>query len=88
MATLPPDCSSAVSIGQAVSAIIAAMITKRQLGFMLMVAGVLVIFGACAVNWIGARDIGFGPLQKIGLAVGGGFIIMALPLIKLGDRPA
>jgi hypothetical protein len=49
---------------------------------------VLVIFGACAVNWIGARDIGFGPLQKIGLAVGGGFIIMALPLIKLGDRPA
>ena len=64
------------------------MITKRQLGFILIAVGALVIAGALAANLIGARDAGFGPLQKIGLAVGGGIILMALPLLRLGDRPA
>jgi len=64
------------------------MITKRQLGFILIAIGALAILGALAANLIGARDAGFGPLQKIGLAVGGGIILMALPLLRLGDRPA
>jgi hypothetical protein len=37
---------------------------------------------------IGARDAGFGPLQKIGVALGVAIILMAIPLIKLGDKPA
>jgi len=53
-----------------------------------MVTGGLVIVGAFAANWIGARDMGFGPLQKIGLAVGAGIMVMALPLLKMGNRPA
>lgn len=64
------------------------MITKRQLGFILIGVGVLVIAGVLAANVVGARDAGFGPLQKIGLAAGGGIILMALPLLKMGDRPA
>ena len=64
------------------------MITKRQLGFILIGVGALIILGAFAANLIGARDAGFGPLQKIGLAVGGGIILMALPLLRLGDRLA
>lgn len=64
------------------------MITKRQLGFMLIAIGVLAIAGAFAANFIGARDAGFGPLQKLGLALGSGLILMALPLLRLGDRPA
>ena len=64
------------------------MITKRQLGFILIGVGALIILGAFAANLIGARDVGFGPLQKIGLAVGGGIILMALPLLRLGDRLA
>ncbi len=68
--------------------IIGGVITKRQLGFILIALGALVIAGALAANLIGARDAGFGPLQKIGLAVGGGIILMALPLLRLGDRPA
>ena len=64
------------------------MVTKRQLGFILIAGGALIVFVAFAANVIGARDAGFGPLQKIGLAVGGGVFLMALPLIRLGDRPA
>ncbi len=68
--------------------IIAQMITKRQLGFSFIAIGLLVVAGAIAANFIGARDAGFGPLQKVGLAVGVGIIVMAVPLIKLGNRPA
>ncbi len=64
------------------------MVTKRQLGFILIALGVLVILGTFAANLIGARDAGYGPLQQIGLAVGGGIILAALPLLRLGDRPA
>ncbi|HLF27879.1 MAG TPA: hypothetical protein VJG32_16215 [Anaerolineae bacterium] len=64
------------------------MITKRQLGLILIGVGSLTLAGAFAANVIGARDVGFGPLQKIGLAIGGGVILLALPLLRLGDRPA
>jgi hypothetical protein len=64
------------------------MITKRHLGFAFIAAGLLVIVGVLAANFIGARDAGFGPLQLIGLAAGAGLIGMAIPLIRLGDRPA
>ena len=64
------------------------MITKRQLGFILIGVGALIVAGALAANAVGARDAGFGPLQKLGLAAGGGIILMALPLLRMGDRPA
>jgi len=64
------------------------MVTKRQLGYILVAAGVLFIAVAFAANWIGARDAGFGPLQKTGLAIGSGLTLAALPLLRLGDRPA
>ena len=64
------------------------MITKRQLGLGLIVLGLLVIAVVFAANLVGARDAGFGPFQKIGLAAGGGLILAALPLVMLGNRPA
>ena len=64
------------------------MITKRQLGLGLIALGLLVIAGVLAANLIGARDAGFGPFQRIGLVAGGGLILAALPLIRLGNRPA
>ena len=64
------------------------MVTKRQLGFIFIAIGLLVITGVFAANLIGARDAGFGPLQKIGVAIGIVIILMAIPLIKLGNRPA
>jgi hypothetical protein len=64
------------------------MITKRHLGYAFIATGLLVITGVLAANFIGARDAGFGPLQLIGLAAGVGFFVMAIPLIRLGNRPA
>ena len=64
------------------------MVTKRQLGYLFIVIGLLVILGALGANFIGGRDAGFGPFQRIGLGAGGGIILMAIPLIKLGHRPA
>ena len=64
------------------------MITKRQLGYLFITMGLLVISGALAANLIGGRDAGFGPFQAIGLGGGVAIIVMAIPLIRLGDRPA
>jgi hypothetical protein len=64
------------------------MITKRQLGYLFIVVGALVIVGAVAANLIGGRDAGFGPFQAIGLGGGVVIIMMAIPLIRLGNRPA
>ena len=62
--------------------------TKRQLGFIFIAIGGLIIAGVLAVNVIGARQAGFGPFQKIGLALGAALIVMAIPLIRLGNKPA
>ena len=64
------------------------MVTKRQLGYLFILIGVLVLIGTLAANFIGGRDAGFGPLQFIGLGGGGVIIVMAIPLLRLGNRPA
>jgi hypothetical protein len=64
------------------------MITKRQLGYLFIVIGLLVIAGAIGANLIGGRDAGFGPFQAIGIGGGLVIILMAIPLIRLGNRPA
>lgn len=64
------------------------MITKRQLGYLFIAIGLLVIAGALGANFIGGRDAGFGPFQALGLSGGVMIILAAIPLIKLGNRPA
>ena len=64
------------------------MVTKRQLGYLFIAIGLLVIVGAIGANFIGGRDAGFGPFQALGIGGGLVFILMAIPLIKLGNRPA
>ena len=63
------------------------MVTKRQLGYLFIAIGALIIIGSLAANVVGGRDAGFGPFQKIGLAGGVVIIGMAIPLIRLGNRP-
>ena len=53
-----------------------------------MAIGVLVIAGAASANLIGGRDAGFGPFQAIGIGGGLVIIVLAIPLIRLGNRPA
>jgi hypothetical protein len=64
------------------------MMTKRQLGYLFVAIGVLVIAGAIGANFIGGRDAGFGPFQAIGIGGGVVIIVMAIPLIRLGNRLA
>jgi len=64
------------------------MVTKRQLGYLFIAIGLLVIAGAIGANLIGGRDAGFGPFQVLGVGGGVVIILMAIPLIRLGDRPA
>lgn len=64
------------------------MITKRQLGYLFIAIGLLVIAVSIGANLIGGRDAGFGPFQAIGIGGGVVIIVMAIPLIRLGNRPA
>jgi hypothetical protein len=64
------------------------MITKRQLGYLFITIGLLVIAGAIGANFIGGREAGFGPFQAIGLGSGVAIVLAAIPLIRLGNRPA
>lgn len=64
------------------------MITKRQLGYLFVAIGLLVIAGSIGANLIGGRDAAFGPFQAIGIGGGVAIIVMAIPLIRLGNRPA
>jgi len=64
------------------------MITKRQLGYLFIALGLLIMVAVFAANFIGGRDAGFGPFQVLGFGGGVVIILMAIPLIKLGNRPA
>ncbi len=63
------------------------MVTKRKLGLIVILSGVLLVVGVVGVDLLGAGEwTGFGPLQRIG--VGLGAIAVGCILFRLGDRPA
>jgi hypothetical protein len=65
------------------------MVTKRQLGIVVIALGLLVALGTIAVDFIGAGQWGgFGPLQRIVIGLGSASIAVGLILIRLGNRPA
>ncbi len=65
------------------------MITKRQLGLLLLAAGLGTIVLALAVDIVRhGQWQGFGPYQQIGLAAGIVMSLLGLSLVPLGNRPA
>ena len=65
------------------------MITKRQLGIIVIVLTLIGVAGIIGVDVVGAGEwSGFGPLQQMG--VGGGVvgILAGVILILRGNRPA
>ena len=65
------------------------MVTKRQLGIIVIVLGLLVILGVTAVDFVGAgKWSGFGPFQLTGVGLGSAAIAVGGILVRLGDRPA
>lgn len=65
------------------------MITKRQLGIIVIALSVLEMLGILAVHILGLGQWqGFGPVQQIGVGLGLATFLVGLVLLGLGDRPA
>ena len=65
------------------------MVTKRQLGIIIILLTLLGFAGLVGVDLVGAgKWSGFGPLQRIGAGLGGVAILVGIVLILLGKRPA
>jgi len=65
------------------------MVTKRQLGIVVIALGLLILLSTAGVDFIGAGQWGgFGPLQQIGFGLGIVAIAVGSILVRLGDRPA
>lgn len=65
------------------------MVTKRQLGIIVIALGLLVILSVTAVDFVGAGKWGgLGPLQLIGIGLGTVAVAVGCVLVRLGDRPA
>lgn len=65
------------------------MVTKRQLGFAIVILSVMSITAIIGVDvfQIGQWS-GFGPLQRLATLLGIAGVIVGGVLISLGDRPA
>lgn len=65
------------------------MITKRNLGFLMLIAGIGADVGLLLLGRLGAGAwSGIGPLETALLCAGLGFALLGIPLIKLGQSPA
>jgi hypothetical protein len=65
------------------------MVTKRQLGILMMIAAVLLAAAALLVDTLQAgRFQGIGPLQTAALGAALLTFLIGLTLWPLGDRPA
>lgn len=63
-------------------------LTKRQLGWLLVVLGITVAVVMVAAEVVDSDSGGFGTVQQIGTAVGVLAALVGLTLLPLGDRPA
>jgi hypothetical protein len=64
-------------------------ITKRQLGFILLLIGFLGAIGILAIDIVGGgQQGGIGPAQRFALGIMVVIAIVGLSLIPLGDTPA
>jgi hypothetical protein len=62
--------------------------TKRHLGVMLLVAGVLIVAAMAAGEVLSSTSAGIGTMQRLGFLVGGVSAVVGLTLLPLGSHPA
>jgi hypothetical protein len=62
--------------------------TKRHLGVMLLVAGVMIVVVMAAGELFVSTSSGIGIMQRLGFLVGGVSAAVGLTLLPLGSRPA
>jgi hypothetical protein len=63
-------------------------VTKRQLGIVLVAAGIAIVVGTLAVEWINSEPARFGTMQKMALLLGTLGAAIGVTLLPLGTRPA
>ena len=64
-------------------------LTKRQLGWLIILTGVVIIIGSFSVDLIGAGQFtGLGPAQKQAINGGLALALFGFTLLPLGQRPA
>jgi hypothetical protein len=65
------------------------VVTKRQLGIIVVGVTLLGVVAIVGVDIVGAGEwSGFGPLQQMGVGIGIAGIVVGTILILLGNRPA
>lgn len=63
--------------------------TKRQLGILLILAGIGAIAGLFGIDLLGAGQFdGIGPAQRLAILTAVGVSLLGLTLLPLGDKPA
>ncbi|MEZ4514917.1 MAG: hypothetical protein R3C62_23840 [Chloroflexota bacterium] len=63
--------------------------TKRQLGYLFIGAGITAVIALFAIDLLGAGQYnGIGPAQRLALLAAGFLILLGLTLLPLGDNPA
>jgi hypothetical protein len=66
-----------------------AVVTKRQLGLILLIAGLVSLAVVLGIDVLSAgRFQGLGPIQRLALAPACLLVVVGLSLLPLGDRPA
>ncbi len=64
-------------------------LTKRHIGLILLIGGILAFAGIIAIDLLDAgREGGIGPAQQIALAFSAFAALLGLSLIPLGNTPA
>jgi hypothetical protein len=64
-------------------------LTKRQLGWLMIFAGVSLVLGGLLVDVVGAGQFGgLGPAQRQAIGAGLLSLLLGLSLLPLGNRPA
>lgn len=65
-------------------------LTKRQLGLLAIIGGGVALVGILLFDELGLSDPqgGFGPSQKIGMALAALTLLVGISLLPLGDTPA
>lgn len=63
-------------------------ITKRQLGWLLLAAGIVILAVVVAAEIINTETNEFGTVQKLAALLGVVSVLVGVTLLPLGDRPA
>ena len=62
--------------------------TKRHLGVLLLVTGVIILAAMAAAEVFSSTSTGIGTMQRLGFLIGGVSAAVGLTLLPLGSRPA